>query len=75
MSIMGYFTEVEMLQNKIKELEKKLQEEREEHRDVYACMKTNNDILKKDYNTLVLENMMLQGKIQELSVQHNDDNK
>jgi hypothetical protein len=72
---MGYFTEIEMLQNKIKELEKKLQEEREEHRDVYARMKTNNDILIKDKNQLVLENMMLKEKIKEICHGDGDDDK
>ncbi len=75
MSIIGYFTEIETLQNKFKELEKKLQEEREEHRDIYIRMKTNNDILKKDINQLVLENMMLQEKIKELCIEHNGDDK
>ena len=40
MSSIGYFTEIEMLQNKIRELENKLEEEREEHREIYMKLKS-----------------------------------
>ncbi len=40
MSSVGYFTEIEMLQNKIRELENKLEEEREEHREIYMKLKS-----------------------------------
>lgn len=48
MSATGFFVEIDVLQNKIKELEQKLQEEREEYRDIYARMKLENDILRKE---------------------------
>jgi hypothetical protein len=40
MSSVGYFTELEMLQNKIRELENKLEKEREEHREIYMKLKS-----------------------------------
>lgn len=73
MSSVGYFTEIEMLQNKIRELENKLEEEREEHREIY--MKLKNELryttsssnhfdaqliyLQKENQKLLHENCML----------------
>jgi hypothetical protein len=37
---MKYFTEIELLKNRINELEEKLQKEREEHREAYGRLKT-----------------------------------
>ena len=60
---MGYFSEIEMLQNKIKSHEEKIQEEREEHKEIYARMKVNIqdflqeiDQLKRDNFRLATEN-------------------
>ena len=39
MSGLGYFTEIEMLQNKIAELEQKLETERMEHKDIMIRMR------------------------------------
>jgi hypothetical protein len=39
MATMGYFTEIEKLQNQIKELECKLEQERQEFRDAFMRMK------------------------------------
>lgn len=41
MSSIGYFTEIEILQNKIKELESKLEHERDEFRETFMRMKAN----------------------------------
>jgi hypothetical protein len=38
---LGYFTEIEMLQNKIAELKMQLEEERTEHRDMYQRMRAD----------------------------------
>jgi len=40
MTSLGYFTEIEMLQNRIRELETQLHTEREEHREIYMKLKT-----------------------------------
>ena len=40
MSFLGYFSELDMLKNRIQQLENQLQEEREEHREVYMKLKT-----------------------------------
>jgi len=63
---LGYFTEIEILQNRIKSLEEKIQEEREEHREIYAMMKANVedflqeiDALKKENHKLAAENAEL----------------
>jgi hypothetical protein len=65
----GYFTEIEMLQKKIKELELKLEEERAEHRDIFArirrqCIQnTNNEF---ELKHLKDENRILKAELQEL---------
>lgn len=38
-STIGYFTEIELLHNKIKELEAKLEQERQEFREAYMRLK------------------------------------
>ena len=53
----GYFTEIEMLKEKINELEQKLQEEREEHRDIFFRMKADNELLKEQNDNLRMENL------------------
>jgi peptidoglycan hydrolase CwlO-like protein len=65
----GYFTEIEMLQNKIKQLEEKLQEEREEYKSIYAKMKVSlqdimqeNKNLKAENTRLVIQNGNLKQK-------------
>jgi hypothetical protein len=37
--MLEYFTEIELLKNRINDLEEKLQKEREEHREVYSRLK------------------------------------
>jgi flagellar capping protein FliD len=37
--MLEYFTEIELLKNRINELEEKLQNEREEYREVYSRLK------------------------------------
>lgn len=66
MSSFGYFTEIEILQNKIKQLEEQLNDEREEHKAIYAMMKRNLEDcmqemaeLKKEKQRLVLHNTSL----------------
>lgn len=69
MSQFGYFTEIEMLQNKIKELELKLEEERAEHRDIFARMRAqciqncNNEF---ELKRLKDENTMLKAELHEI---------
>lgn len=48
----GYFTEIEQLQNRIRQLEEQLCEEREEHKAIYAKMK-------RDVQEFIQENMEL----------------
>lgn len=68
MSQFGYFTEIEMLQKKIKELELKLEEERAEHRDIFARMReciqnTNNEF---ELKHLKDENAILKAELREI---------
>jgi predicted nucleic acid-binding Zn-ribbon protein len=63
----GYFTEIKMLQNKIEELETKLQDEREEHRDIYKRLKEDNDMLKEELYGVRVYNKMLEEKVKELT--------
>ena len=70
-TFIGYFTEIDMLKEKIKELEEKLQEERQEYRDIFSRMKTENEMLKTENNNLVVQNIILEDKIKELT--HVDD--
>jgi regulator of replication initiation timing len=58
MSEIGFFVEIDVLKQKIKDLEEKIQEERGEFKDIYLRMKTENDILKA-------ENYALRKKITE----------
>lgn len=64
MSSIGYFTEIDLLKKKIKELEEQIESERQEHRDIYMKLKNNNDnayimSLKEDVNVLRAENQRL----------------
>lgn len=64
MSTIGYFTEIEQLKKKIKDLEKQIENERQEHRDIYMKLKNNYDntyilSLKEDVNLLRAENQRL----------------
>jgi hypothetical protein len=68
MSSVGYFTEIKMLQNKIEELETKLQDEREEHRDIYKRLKEDNDMLKEELYGVRVYNKMLEEKVKELTM-------
>lgn len=63
---MGYFTEIEMLQNKIKNLEEKIQEEREEHKEIYARMKVNVEDFLQEIDQLKKENRQLVAQNTEL---------
>lgn len=42
--MLGYFTQIEMLENKIKELETKLEEERREHKEAYMRLKQSSAV-------------------------------
>ncbi len=66
MSSIGYFTEIEILNLKIKELEQKIQEERDEHRDIYIRLKSQNEILCIENTKLKNENISLKTKIEQL---------
>ena len=55
----AYFTEIEMLQNKIKQLEEQLNEEREEYKAIYAMMKKNLADFIKEIEQLKKENQVL----------------
>ena len=64
MSRIGYFTEMEQLKNKIKELEEQIQSERQEHREIYMKLKNNTDnsyimSLKEEVMGLRAENQRL----------------
>lgn len=73
MSSIGYFTEIEMMQSKIKELENKLEQERQEFREAFMRMKassanitTSNIINNPFYDeilTLREENAVLREKL------------
>jgi CRISPR/Cas system-associated endoribonuclease Cas2 len=69
MSQFGYFTEIEMLQKRIKELELKLEEERTEHRDIFLrmraqCMQNSNN--EYELKCSREENAMLKAELQEI---------
>jgi hypothetical protein len=64
-TFIGYFTEIEMLKQKIKELEEKLQEERQEHRDIFSRMKADNELLKEDNAKLHMENSRVKAEYTE----------
>ena len=66
MSSIGYFTEIEMLNLKIKELEQKIQEERDEHRDIYIRLKSQNDILYIENKKIKTENISLKTQLEQL---------
>jgi hypothetical protein len=64
MSNFGYFSEIQQLKKKIKELEIQIEYERQEHRDIYMKLKNNHDnvyimSLKEDVNLLRAENQRL----------------
>lgn len=63
---LGYFTEIEMLQNKIKELEEKLQEERDEHKEIYARMKVHVEDFRAEIDQLRRDNRRLAAENAEL---------
>jgi hypothetical protein len=58
--MLGYFTEIEILQKKIKELEDKLEQERVEHRDAYQRMKQQAIMSDEEIQKLKKENSRLQ---------------
>jgi len=65
-TFIGYFTEIDMLKEKIKELEEKLRQEREEHRDIFFRMKAENELLKEENNNLRMENSRVKAESDEL---------
>jgi hypothetical protein len=58
--MLGYFTEIEILQKKIKDLEDKLEQERVEHRDAYQRMKQQAIMSDEEIQKLKKENSRLQ---------------
>jgi hypothetical protein len=49
-------------------LETKLQDEREEHRDIYKRLKEDNDMLKEELYGVRVYNKMLEEKVKELTM-------
>lgn len=69
MAQIGYFVEIEMLQNKIKELEQKLNDERAEHRDIFSRMRAQlleTSLNKNEIIQLRAENAALRNELYEL---------
>ena len=49
MTVVGYFTEIEQLKEKISDLESKLEQERQEFREAYMRMKASNTLFSSNY--------------------------
>ncbi len=73
--MLGYFTEIEILQNKIKQLENKLEQERIEHREAYQRMKQLTVIYEDEIMHLKQENVKLNTKLEEVSYEELENKK